>query len=164
MGANRPGGADDPPGISAAPDGWLAIGDAIDLLHRAGGRVFWAHPLVYESDPARLDAYVAELKALGLDGLEAIYAPFSESQRAELCQLAQKHGLLVSAGTDIHADGNGAGQLSLQHRDAPRRLDRVSGSGLRRPNLCRGPRGWTSGTTSCPTGYRPRTSPAVASP
>ena len=102
MGANRPAGADDPPGISAAPDGWLAIGDAIELLHRAGGRVFWAHPLVYESDPARLDAYVAELKALGLDGLEAIYAPFSESQRAELCQLAQKHDLRISAGTDTH--------------------------------------------------------------
>ena len=108
IGANRPGGADDPPGISAAPDGWLEIGEAIDLLHRAGGQVFWAHPLVFEADPARLDAYVAELKTLGLDGLEAIYAPFSESQRAELCELARKHDLLVSAGTDFHAD-HGAG-------------------------------------------------------
>ena len=108
-GANRPGGPDDPPGISAAPDGWWEIGEAIDLLHRAGGQAFWAHPLVYESDPTRLDACVAELKALGLDGLEAIYAPFSESQRAELCQLAQKHDLLISAGTDFHADhGTGA--------------------------------------------------------
>ncbi len=108
IGVNRPAGADDPPGISAAPDGWLEIGEAIDLLHRAGGKAFWAHPLVYESDPARLDACVAELKTLGLDGLEAIYTPFSESQRAELCQLAQKYDLLVSAGTDFHAD-NGAG-------------------------------------------------------
>lgn len=107
IGANRPGGADDPPGISAAPDGWLEIDEAIALLHRAGGKAFWAHPLVHEFDPARLDAYVAELKTLGLDGLEAFYAPFSESQRAELCQLAQKHDLLVCAGTDFHAD-NGA--------------------------------------------------------
>ena len=47
-GASRPGDADDPPGISAAPDGWLEIGEAIDLLHRAGGQAFWAHPLLYE--------------------------------------------------------------------------------------------------------------------
>jgi PAS domain S-box-containing protein len=104
IGAGAAAGRDEPPGISAAPDGWLEIGDAIDLLHQAGGRAFWAHPLVFESDPERLDAYVAELKTLGLDGLEAIYAPFSAAEREQLCQLAAKHDLLVSAGTDFHAE------------------------------------------------------------
>lgn len=103
IGTNRPGGSEDAPPVSAAPNGQLEAGDAIDLIHRAGGRVFWAHPLVYESDGDRLDACVAELKSRGLDGIEAIYAPFSEDQRALLCQLAQKHNLLVCAGTDFHA-------------------------------------------------------------
>ncbi len=102
IGANRPASPDNAPAVSAAPDGRLESGAAIDLLHRAGGRVFWAHPLMYESDLGRLDECVTELKSRGLDGLEAIYAPFSETQRAAVLQLAQKHGLLVSAGSDCH--------------------------------------------------------------
>ena len=108
MGTNRPGSSEDVPAVSAAPDGRLEIGDAIALIHRAGGRAFWAHPLTFESDPQRLDVCVAELKLMGLDGLEAIYTPFSQTQRADLCLLAQKHDLLVSAGTDFHSS-NGMG-------------------------------------------------------
>ncbi len=107
VGANRPTGAEELPAVSAAPDGRLEIGAAIALLHRAGGKAFWAHPLLYESDPARLDADVAELKSQGVDGLEAIYTALSEFQCAELCQLAEQYDLLVSAGTDCHAS-NGA--------------------------------------------------------
>jgi len=108
IGANRPGGSEEAPAVSAAPDGQLEIGEAIALIHRAGGRAFWAHPLLYEPDLARLSDGVAALKEKGLDGLEAIYASFTESQRADLRQLAQRHGLLVSAGTDFHAS-NGIG-------------------------------------------------------
>ena len=88
---------------SAAPDGALTAADAIALLHRAGGRAFLAHPLVFEPDFDRLDARLAELKALGLDGLEALYADFSREQQTRLCELAAVHGLLISAGTDIHS-------------------------------------------------------------
>jgi PAS domain S-box-containing protein len=89
--------------ISAAPHGILAASEAIGLVHRAGGRVFWAHPLHYESDPQQLDSLIGKLKALGLDGLEAIYAPFSADQQAALRELARQHDLLVCAGTDLHA-------------------------------------------------------------
>ncbi|MBV5323767.1 MAG: hypothetical protein J0626_00065, partial [Rhodospirillaceae bacterium] len=58
-----------------------------------------------EAELEELDALVGELKSKGLDGLEAIYAPFSESQRAALVQLAKKHDLLVCAGTDFHLSG-----------------------------------------------------------
>jgi PAS domain S-box-containing protein len=89
--------------ISVAPNGLLEASEAIGLVHRAGGRVFWAHPLHYESDPAKLDHLIGQLKALGLDGLEAIYAPFSEAEQALLRESAHKHELLVCAGTDLHA-------------------------------------------------------------
>jgi PAS domain S-box-containing protein len=102
MGTNRPGNAADPPANSAAHAGILEIDAAIHLIHRAGGKVFWAHPLLYESNPARLDACVVQLKSFGLDGLEVIYAPFSASKREILRQLATKHNLLISAGTDFH--------------------------------------------------------------
>ncbi len=103
MGTNLSNGAEHAAGISAAPEGRLETGAAIALLHRAGGKAFWAHPLTYETDPERLEACVTELKAKGLDGLEAIYAPYAPPQRADLLALAESHGLLVSAGTDFHA-------------------------------------------------------------
>jgi len=111
IGANRPGGSEETPAVSAAPHGRLEIARGIDLIHRAGGKVFWAHPLVYESDPEQLEACILELKSIGLDGLEAIYSPFTTAQCADLCQLAEKHDLLVCAGTDFHV-GNGHAQGS----------------------------------------------------
>lgn len=109
MGTNRLAGAEKNPSVSSAPDGRLEIGAAIELLHRAGGRVFWAHPLSYEYDPVRLDECVAELKELGLDGLEAIYSPYTRAQQDLIRRLALKHGLLISAGTDTHGNpGNGS--------------------------------------------------------
>jgi predicted metal-dependent phosphoesterase TrpH len=110
IGTNLPNGSEDQPAVSAAPDGRLDIGEAIALLHRAGGRAFLAHPLLFEPDLQRLDDVVAELKSKGLDGLEAIYAAFSETQRADLSQLAQKHNLLVCAGTDFHTSAAPGGQ------------------------------------------------------
>jgi PAS domain S-box-containing protein len=106
IGTNRPAGSNLVPAASAAPDGRLEISEAIALIHRAGGLAFWAHPLVYESDPEQLDACIAELKSKGMDGIEAIYGPFSEAQRTELRRLAQKHDLLICAGSDFHL-GNG---------------------------------------------------------
>jgi len=99
-----------PPATSAAPDGRLEIGEAIALVHRAGGRAFLAHPLHFESDPARLDGLVADLKAQGLDGIEALYAQFSEAEQTGLRELARKHDLLVCAGTDFHSGNGQAGQ------------------------------------------------------
>ncbi len=87
---------------SAVPDGRLDIAEAIALVHRAGGRAFLAHPLMLEPDPVKLEALVTRLQACGLDGLEALYEPFSTDDRRRLCELAQRHSLLVSAGTDIH--------------------------------------------------------------
>jgi len=96
--------------VSAAPNGRLEIGQAIALIHRAGGRAFWAHPLVYETDLERLDSLLSGLKSVGLDGVEALYAPFSEAQRAALYQLAHQHGLLICAGTDFHTQNDPSNQ------------------------------------------------------
>ena len=71
-------------------------------MHRAGGRAFLAHPLVLEPDVAKLDALVARLKALGLDGLEALYEPFTEDDRRHLCEMAQRHDLLLPVPRGAH--------------------------------------------------------------
>ena len=135
IGTTHAVGSEEFPAVSAAPDGRLEIGDAIALLHRAGGQTFWAHPLVYESDPERLDAFVAELKRQGVDGIEAIYTPFTEPQRTDLCQLAQKYGLLVSAGERFPRH-QWREQSCLGNRNAAGRVDSVSGGGLLWPYIC----------------------------
>jgi len=76
--------------------------EAIGLIHRSGGKAFLAHPLNTIPEAEKLEEIVRELKLHGLDGLEAIYDPFSEEQRTQLCEIADRHHLLISAGTDIH--------------------------------------------------------------
>jgi len=114
-GVNLPN-AEDAPAVSAAPGGKLEASAAIDLVQRAGGRVFWAHPLASVPDLPEVEQLVVRLKALGLDGLEALYTPFSESQRASLVEIAQRHGLLISAGTDFHSGGD-AFATEMPHAD-----------------------------------------------
>jgi PAS domain S-box-containing protein len=116
-GNNRPNGTDTAPAVSAAPHGRLEIGEAIALIHRAGGRVFWAHPLYFESDTEQLDVLIGELKSKGLDGIEAIYAQFSETEQLALRSLAQKHDLLICAGTDFHFAGSDAYGIEMPRED-----------------------------------------------
>lgn len=111
-GNNQPGKIDSQVPANAAPDGYLEIIEAIDLVHRAGGVAFWAHPLYFEPDPERLERLIGELVELGLDGIEAIYAPFSGEEQKRLQFIAGKFGLLVSAGSDFHGK-NGLGSHSL---------------------------------------------------
>ncbi|MBD3175903.1 MAG: CBS domain-containing protein, partial [Armatimonadia bacterium] len=94
---------------SAAPNGRLAMAPAIELIHRAGGRAFIAHPLWLVDDPAELPPLLERLKAMGLDGMEALYGPYPSDQRTALLEMADELGLLVSAGTDLH-ERRGEGQ------------------------------------------------------
>lgn len=85
--------------------------EVIGAIHRAGGTVFLAHPLILGE---HLEGQVAALKAAGLDGLEAWYEPYSEAQRLELMALAERYGLLTSAGTDFHGvDRPGLNRLGV---------------------------------------------------
>jgi PAS domain S-box-containing protein len=120
MGSNHLTTDEDNPLNNAAPTGTLDVGDAIELIHRAGGKVFLAHPLVYQSDLAQLESLLVTLKSKGLDGLEAIYAPFSADKQEALRQLALKLDLFVSAGTDFHTiqDANQFGYgIEMQRKD-----------------------------------------------
>jgi hypothetical protein len=66
---------------------------------------------MYEQDLEKLDLLAAELKSKGLDGIEAIYTSFSVSDQEGLRSIAQKHNLLICAGTDFHGS-NGPGSPS----------------------------------------------------
>jgi CBS domain-containing protein len=92
-------------GREGMPHGKMDLADAIALVHRAGGKTFLAHPLAAEGDAGRLRELLVELKSIGLDGIEALYAPYAPAQGESLCRLAAELGLLVSAGSDWHREG-----------------------------------------------------------
>lgn len=102
LGANHADYTDETQATSLAADGVLKLDEGIALLHRAKGLVFLAHPLLYETDPDQLEKLITDLKRLGLDGIEAFYGAYTEAETVLLNQLAVKHDLLVSAGTDFH--------------------------------------------------------------
>ncbi len=94
--------------------GGLPVGKAIEWAHRAGGKVFLAHPFVLGEDRAALRPRLEKLKLLGLDGLEAIYAPYSQPRILELLSLAKELDLAVSAGCDFHGpDHPGLSDLGM---------------------------------------------------
>jgi len=55
-----------------------------------------------EPDFDKVESQVIALKEQGLDGIEAIYASYSDEDRQRLCDMAERLRLLVSGGTDLH--------------------------------------------------------------
>ena len=81
----------------------LSPRDAINLIHDAGGVAVLAHP--YQLGLPSLseeEDLITELVAFGLDGIEALYSRHSEVQRATYADLATRHGLLITGGSDYH--------------------------------------------------------------
>lgn len=81
---------------------------AIELIHRAGGLAFLAHPLLYHMTPEALKKLLTELKAHGLDGLEAIYSTYQPGEERNMKELAAELGLLISGGSDFHGSNKPA--------------------------------------------------------
>ena len=120
-------------GDPAAPEpaGPIEASDAIALIHQAGGRVFLAHPMETQPDPALLESLLADLKAHGLDGIEALYLSYGDETRSALLALALKHGLLVAAGTDFHDPSvPGHGECVME---MPSEMWKAFRNGLQRP-------------------------------
>jgi len=77
--------------------------EAIGSIRRAGGLAVVAHPVWY-ADPEKV---VAQGCAAGLDGLETLHVDHSGAKESEFTRLAARYRLLVSAGSDFHAPGEG---------------------------------------------------------
>lgn len=81
----------------------LPPADAIALLHRAGGVAVMAHPGLIPLSEAALAARVAALHdEAGLDGIEALYSQHSPADTERFLDLARRHDLLVTGGSDFH--------------------------------------------------------------
>jgi hypothetical protein len=118
--------------IPDAFDRWLAHGrpafvpkarvhpDQIATVARASGGVcVLAHPLTLELSANELDRAVGELAEAGFSGIEAHYGNYRPEQRRALAELAARHDLVATGGSDYHgtvkpglAVGTGRGDLN----------------------------------------------------
>ena len=74
--------------------------DAIRLILGAGGTAVLAHPKFIRT--RNLEGLVVEMKAMGLAGIEAFYPAHNDQEVQRFEELAKKHGLIVTSGSDYH--------------------------------------------------------------
>ena len=98
----------------------LAVDEAVRLATLSGGVAVLAHPLSLNLTLSQLDSAVGELAAAGVVGLEAVYGRYSPEERAALVNLAERHNLVATGGSDYHGTykpgltvGVGAGDLDV---------------------------------------------------
>jgi hypothetical protein len=96
---------------------------AIGAILGAGGIPVLAHPglLKYESE-TQLDDLIDQLKQVGIQGVEVYYPGHSADQTRLFAELARRHDLLLTGGTDFHGSihpdiemGSGKGNLSVSY-------------------------------------------------
>lgn len=81
----------------------LAAREAIDLLRNAGGVPVLAHPYLIRMDATEgLAALVRALEGMGLMGIEVFYPEHPRAMVSLYRDLAKRHGLLMTGGTDFH--------------------------------------------------------------
>ena len=100
----------------------LTDSEAIRLIKNAGGIAFLAHPHKTKLEGDDLREFLVRLKGEGLDGLEGYYTEYTPEMEAEFRGLADELGLLISGGTDFHANnkphikiGVGYGDLRIPY-------------------------------------------------
>lgn len=78
------------------------VGDAIAIVHDAGGVAVWAHPFWDLHEDAEVLATVDRFAAMGLDGVECFYTTHTEAQTRLVAARCDQHGLLTTGSADFH--------------------------------------------------------------
>lgn len=81
----------------------LSAYDAVKLINDIGGVSFVAHPHLIRLGDAELTAFLKDLKAHGLDGIEGYYNEYTPEMQEYFQNKAKELGLAISGGTDFHA-------------------------------------------------------------
>jgi predicted metal-dependent phosphoesterase TrpH len=80
----------------------ISAGEAIVLIHQAGGLAVMAHPGLN-----RADHIIPGLVRAGLDGLECFHTKHTPSASEHYVRLAKEFGLLITGGSDCHGLNKG---------------------------------------------------------
>ncbi len=106
-------------GPAAVPSRGPAVAEAIAAVAAAGGVSVWAHPSLEDA------AAFPRLRAVGLDGVEALRPSLTPVQSSALEVAAREAGLLVSGGSDWHGGPPALGTFYVTDRHIPALLERL---------------------------------------
>ncbi len=76
--------------------------NAINIIKRANGHPVLAHPLLYKMGKDRLESLFNYLKGIGLEGVESLYSLNTPSDNERMVNMAMRHGLYITGGSDFH--------------------------------------------------------------
>lgn len=95
--------------------------EALAVIHRAGGIAVMAHPRYWRRhwresgvDYAAAERELSRLKEAGLDGLECLYQANTAGENVEFTRIAERIGLLKTAGSDFHGLNKPAIPLGME--------------------------------------------------
>jgi predicted metal-dependent phosphoesterase TrpH len=94
----------------------------IETIRKAGGIAVLAHPGLLSVKDSEMEPLFEKLKKMGLQGVEVYYPEHTTDQTRLFAELAQRHGLLLTGGSDFHGTiqpeiemGSGKGDLSVPY-------------------------------------------------
>lgn len=77
--------------------------EAIHFINEAAGIAVLAHPNTLRMNKySELEDFILRLIEIGLKGIEVYYPEHSALELAQYKNLAERHGLLMTGGTDYH--------------------------------------------------------------
>ncbi len=98
----------------------MAPEEVFAALKAAGGFPVLAHPCQYKLGWKGIEEMILSLKPLGLRGLECFHSSNNQEESRKLRELAIRHGLAVTGGSDFHGAakpdieiGSGRGNLRV---------------------------------------------------
>lgn len=88
-------------GLAYVPSKRMTPLEGVKLIKEAKGLATIAHPLLFMQRGV-LEDLIGGLKTYGLDGLEVYYPTHTPADVTRLAEIARKHRLIATGGTDYH--------------------------------------------------------------
>lgn len=104
--------------------------ESTQIITKSGGIAVLAHPKRNEEGFENL---IRSMKEAGLKGIEVFYPSHTPQDRMALINLARKHNLIMTGGSDYHCDtsnvrvGMGKADLSIETIDLLRKTNKKNG-------------------------------------
>jgi hypothetical protein len=98
-------------GLAYAESDKLSAIEVVRTIAGADGIAVLAHPIHADPGLTRLPPLLLALVPAGLAGLEVYYPSHSAAAVRELKQLAARHGLLLTGGSDFHGNSHSGASL-----------------------------------------------------
>lgn len=86
-------------GSCYSPGEPFLVEETLDVIHKAGGLAFIAHPHLIKSNKV-----IKHLLELPFDGIEAYYARFQSSDHARWFEIVKQKNWIATGGSDFHGE------------------------------------------------------------